>query len=67
MAPRQLKVIRLIEPDLCRECRFAERASVKLSDGRIQLMLHCRRMDCDNWDYEDAEDACSMRVESDAA
>jgi hypothetical protein len=67
MTRKQLKVIRLIEPDLCKECRFSDMATVTLANGEVQTMIHCRRMDCDNWDYQDAEDAEAMSLESEAA
>lgn len=61
MTGRELKVVRLLEPELCLNCRFADIANVELMDGRIQRMLYCRRLDCDNWDYASAEPA--VRVE----
>ena len=67
MAERNLKVVRLLEPDLCLECRFADMAEVEMEDGTVQRMVHCRRLDCDNWDYSSAEPAKSVRTESDAA
>ena len=67
MAERNLKVVRLLEPDLCLECRFADMAEVEMEDGTVQRMVHCRRLDCDNWDYSSAEPAKSVRTENDAA
>ncbi len=61
MSKRELKVVRLLEPELCMRCRFADIADVELADGRVQRMLYCRRLDCDNWDYSSAEPA--KRVE----
>ncbi len=58
---RELKVVRLLDPELCTHCRFADFAEVELMDGRVQRMLYCRRLDCDNWDYSSAEPA--RRVE----
>ena len=55
MSKRQLKVVRLLEPELCTRCRFADIADVEMADGRVQRMLYCRRLDCDNWDYASAE------------
>ncbi len=63
MARKNLKVVRLIEPDLCLECRFAHTAQVEMADGSFQRMVHCRRLDCDNWDYSTAEAAKSVRDE----
>lgn len=63
MAKRQLKVVKLLEPDLCLECRFAQMASVEMKDGTTQRMIHCRRLDCDNWDYSSAESAKGVHVD----
>ncbi len=67
MSRKNLKVVRLIEPDLCLECRFAHMAQVEMKDGSVQRMVHCRRLDCDNWDYQSAESAVSVDAEDDAA
>lgn len=50
-----LKVVRLLEPELCKSCRFAEIVDVKLQGNRSGRMIHCRRLDCDNWDYSTIE------------
>lgn len=58
--PREtMKVIRLLEPELCIECRFAQVAEVQTA-GATQRMIHCRRRDCDNWEMETAEPALSV-------
>ena len=57
MARRQLRVVKLIEPELCLDCRFGHRANVEMEDGSVQHMIHCKRLDCDNWDYASAENA----------
>ena len=55
-------------PDLLDDlCRFADMAEVEMEDGTVQRMIHCRRLDCDNWDYSSAEPAKSVRTENDAA
>lgn len=64
MARIELKVIRLIEPDLCLECRFAQKAVVAGPDGEEQLMIHCLRRDCDNWDYESVDEKDTYLMES---
>lgn len=64
MTGRQLKVVRLLEPELCLECRFGHRANVEMEDGKKQTMVYCRRLDCDNWDYGSAEPAKSVELES---
>ncbi len=67
MAGKQLKVVKLIEPEICLECRFGQRASVEMSDGSKQSMVYCRRLDCDNWDYGSAEPAKSVELDADEA
>lgn len=66
MAKRELKIVRLLEPDLCLECRFAHHAEVETADGRKQRMLYCKRLDCDNWDYSSAEPAVRVEVDPEA-
>jgi hypothetical protein len=64
---RNLKIVRLLEPELCTECRFAQKAEVEGADGTTQRMVFCRRLDCDNWDFSSAETAKSVKVEDEAA
>jgi len=64
MTERHLKVVKLLEPELCLECRFGQRASVELANGEKQSMVYCRRLDCDNWDYSSAEPANGVEVDS---
>lgn len=54
-----MKVIRLLEPELCIQCRFAQVAEVQTA-GMTQRMIHCRRLDCDNWDVAKSEPALSV-------
>jgi len=63
MANRNLKIVRLLEPEICLECRFGKIADVKGQDGGIQRMIYCQRLDCDNWDIVDAEPAVSVVTE----
>ena len=67
MAQKNIKVVRLLEPELCLECRFAKTANVEMPDGTFQKMIHCRRLDCDNWDYGSAEEAKSIESDDQAA
>lgn len=67
MAKKELKVVRLLEPELCLECRFAQLADVEMADGTTQRMFHCRRLDCDNWDYQTVEAAGGMNLDLDEA
>ncbi len=67
MARRQLKIVRLLEPELCLECIFARMAEVEAADGTIQRMVYCRRLDCDNWDFSSAEPVTNVRVDGEEA
>jgi hypothetical protein len=67
MARRQLKIVKLLEPELCLECRFANMADVENTSGKVQRMVYCRRLDCDNWDYSTAEPAKKVRFDQDEA
>lgn len=51
------KIVQLLEPNLCLTCNFATLAKVEMEDGSNRRMLHCKRLDCDNW--EDAENTGS--------
>ena len=63
MAKKQLKIVRLLEPELCLECRFAQTAEVETSEGIYQRMIYCRRLDCDNWDVINAEPVKNVRLD----
>ena len=63
MAKKQLKVVRLLEPELCLDCRFAKTAEVETADGSYQKMIYCRRLDCDNWDIVNSEPAKNVRID----
>ena len=63
MARRQLKIVRLIEPELCLDCRFAQTAEVENNQGVTQRMIYCRRLDCDNWDIVNSEVAKNVKLD----
>ena len=67
MARKQLKIVRLLEPEICLDCRFSNMADVEGEDGLFQRMIYCKRLDCDNWDFENAEPARSINLEEDEA
>lgn len=60
---RQMKIVRLLEPEICLDCRFADMANVEAADGKVQRMIYCRRLDCDNWDFSSAEPAKSVQID----
>lgn len=64
MARKQLKIVRLLEPEMCFDCRFAHMAEVEDESGLFQTMVYCKRLDCDNWDHASAEPAKSVRVQN---
>jgi hypothetical protein len=65
LARKQLKIVRLLEPELCYDCRFAHMADVEGEDGSLKRMIYCRRLDCDNWDFTSAETAKSVHIHED--
>lgn len=67
MANRQLRVVKLLEPELCNDCFFARVAEVATQDGQSQRMVYCTRRDCDNWDFSDAEAPVDVHVLDEAA
>lgn len=58
---REMKVVRLLEPKMCESCRFAQMANVETMDGKVRPMIHCLRLDCDNWDYSSQQPAVSIQ------
>ena len=49
----KLRIVRLLEPSLCLSCQHASIATVEMSSGVSRRMLHCKRLDCDNWQTEE--------------
>ncbi len=60
-----LKIVRLMEPALCLSCRFASIATVEMVDDSSRRMLHCKRLDCDNWQTEEVEETPRSIAEHD--
>lgn len=52
----KLRIVRLLEPSLCLSCRYATIATVEMASGASRRMLHCKRLDCDNWQTEETEE-----------
>lgn len=52
----KLRIVRLMDPSLCMSCKFAAVATVEMEDGSSRRMMHCKRLDCDNWQTEETED-----------
>ncbi len=63
MQKRQMKVVKLIEPEMCNNCRFSQKAVVELENGSKETVIHCKRLDCDNWDYSSAEKVTKVDIE----
>jgi len=40
-------------------------AEVEAADGSVQRMIYCKRLDCDNWDFTDAENAKNVNLDDD--
>jgi hypothetical protein len=53
----KLRIVRLLDPSLCLSCRHAAVATVEMESGASRRMLHCKRLDCDNWQTEETNDA----------
>ncbi|MEK9167259.1 MAG: hypothetical protein AAB613_00770 [Patescibacteria group bacterium] len=66
MAQRKLKIVKLLEPELCLDCLFAKMADVELPDGTQQRMVFCERLDCDNWDFSSAVPIDSAHVDGES-
>jgi hypothetical protein len=60
----RLRIVRLVEPALCLSCRFASIATVEMQDNSNRRMLHCKRLDCDNWQTEEVDEAPKRIAES---
>ena len=60
---RNLKIVRLLEPELCVDCRFAQMADVEDCDGAKSRMIYCKRLDCDNWDFSSAQPAKKVELD----
>lgn len=52
----KLKIVRLLNPSMCLSCQYAALATVEMSSGSSRRMLHCKRLDCDNWQTDEAEE-----------
>ena len=52
----KLRIVRLLEPNLCLSCRHAAIATVEMENGASRRMLHCKRLDCDNWQTEETDE-----------
>lgn len=59
----RLKVIKLLEPSICLNCRFCSPAIAEMADGSKHNLIYCNRLDCDNWDYSSVEIPVRVEVE----
>jgi hypothetical protein len=66
MARRQIVMVRLLEPMLCLDCRFAQMADVEQQDGTEVRTVFCRRLDCDNWDRGSSEPIRKVHLDGEA-
>lgn len=60
MVERELKIVRLLNPQMCLGCAFARIADVVDGNGAESRMIQCRRLDCDNWDTQDVSSVRSV-------
>lgn len=49
---------------MCNNCRFSQTAVVELENGTSETVVHCRRLDCDNWDYSSVEEVKKVDIHS---
>ncbi len=63
MSQKPLKIVRLLEPDMCLDCRFSSVAEVEKESGVSQRIIRCMRLDCDNWDTSEVESALGVDLE----
>jgi hypothetical protein len=61
MVQRELKIVRLLNPQMCLGCSFAKLADVEDAYGERSRMIQCQRLDCDNWDTSSAAAVGSVR------
>jgi hypothetical protein len=52
---KNLKLVKLIEPEMCLDCRFSSYTNIEKLNGSIEKVVRCTRLDCDNWDYSSAQ------------
>lgn len=50
---RILKLVTLLDPEMCDNCRF-KRTGEATVNGETKPTIICKRLDCDNWCYSDA-------------
>ena len=60
MVKRELRIVRLMDPEMCLACSFSRIAEVEGAYGEKSRMIQCRRLDCDNWDTVGAESVRSV-------
>ena len=58
-----LRVIKLIEPEICAECRFSSIVLVSTESIVKVRMIRCTRLDCDNWDMQNSEQVTEIDEE----
>ena len=49
-------IVDLENPAMCLLCKFCTIATVEMSDNSTKKMLHCKRLDCDNWVHKSNQD-----------
>lgn len=59
-----MKIVNLINPELCQDCPFARIAMVTDMNNDENRMIHCLRLDCDNWDSTSSEPVHSFKEDS---
>ncbi len=60
---RMLKIVKLLQPEMCLDCRFARVADVTDAEGRKRKMIRCFRLDCDNWGKANEPPVTSVKMD----
>lgn len=56
-SPSGLRIVHLMEPARCLSCRHADIATVVMQGSTAdRRMLHCKRLDCDNWQVANVDE-----------
>ena len=72
---KEKRIVRLIDSSMCvginewadenglpNPCRFCVISNVKNDHGAVNRMIHCHRLDCDNWDYRSFNNGESAEI-----
>lgn len=61
MAKKIRAVMKLLNPEMCLECRFNRGSAVADYSGKQSVVVNCTRGDCDNWIYNSKIEVDNVR------